>query len=80
MPCSLLLFTEEIEFVSCNDPASVRVTHLKRDDVTFLTTGAILNIYHNKTIQYGGRQLITPIPHIAGSPLCPSTALMLVTK
>lgn len=56
------------------------MAYLKRRDVTFLTQGAILNVTHTKTIQHNERQLKLPIPHIAGSPLCPSSALLLVYK
>ena len=42
--------------------------------------GATLKVTHSKTIQFNERQLVIPIPHIAGSPLCPSSSLLLVYK
>ncbi len=46
--------------------------YLKRQDVTFQTRGAVLRVTHTKTIQNNERQLVLPLPHIEGSPLCPS--------
>ena len=54
--------------------------YLKRHDVSFLEQGATLKIQRTKTIQHGERPLVVPIPHIAGSPLCPSAALLLVYR
>lgn len=53
---------------------------LRRMDVRFSSQGAILHLQHTKTIQYGDRQLVIPVPYIAGSPFCPSTALLLLYK
>lgn len=53
---------------------------LRRRDITFLAEGATLTIHHSKTIQHGERQLVIPVPHIAGSHLCPATAMLLVYK
>lgn len=53
---------------------------LRRKDVTFLKQGATLHIRHSKTIQYGDRVLLIPIPHIPRSYLCPTTTLLLAYK
>lgn len=54
--------------------------YLRRGDVTFLREGALLRLKHTKTLQYNERELEIPLPHISGSPLCPSRALLLVYK
>ena len=57
-------------------PKSVSSDHpLCKKNVQFFSDGAILNVTHTKTIQFGERSLQTPIPLIANSPLCPVTAL-----
>lgn len=48
---------------------------LLRSDISFSTSGALLNIRHSKTIQFGERTLKIPLPRFPGSPLCPVQAL-----
>ena len=54
--------------------------HLCVSDVRFSPTGAILSVRWSKTIQYRQRTLHIPLPHIKGSPFCPSSALLLCTS
>lgn len=54
--------------------------HLCVSDVQFGPQGAVLSVRWSKTIQYRQRTLQIPLPHIAGSPFCPSSALMLCTS
>ena len=55
------------------DPAK----HLCISDIQFGTSGAVLSIRWSKTIQYRQKTLCIPLPHIARSPFCPFSALML---
>ena len=52
--------------------------HLCCTDVTFSTSGAILAVRWSKTIQFRQHTLEVPLPHMRGSPFCPSSALLLV--
>ena len=54
--------------------------HLCVSDVCFSPRGAILSVRWSKTIQYKQRTLYIPLPHISGSPFCPSSALLLCTS
>ena len=54
--------------------------HLCVSDAQFGPHGAALSIRWSKTIQYKQRTLLIPLPHIAGSLFCPSSALMLCTS
>ena len=53
------------------------VSHLCRKDIRFIPQGALLTVQHSKTVQYGERKFVVPIPRIKVSPLCPSSALKL---
>ena len=48
---------------------------LSRGSVTFASSGALLTVTRTKTRQAGDTALVVPVPHIPGSPLCPTTAL-----
>ena len=48
---------------------------LKRQDVYFTASGAVLRVYRTKTIQFKQRVLDIPLPFIPNSILCPVTAL-----
>ena len=48
---------------------------LKRQDVYFTASGAVLRVYRTKTIQFTQRVLDIPLPFIPNSILCPVTAL-----
>ena len=54
--------------------------HLCCSDVVFSNTGVILSFRWSKTIQFRQRILQIPLPHLPGSPFCPSSALLLTTK
>ena len=54
--------------------------HLCCSDVSFSTSGAVLAVRWSKTIQFRQRVLEVPLPHMPGSPFCPSSALLLVTR
>lgn len=54
--------------------------HLCTSDVSFHPMGATLSVRWSKTIQYRQRILHIPLPHITGSPFCPSSALLLCTS
>lgn len=54
--------------------------HLCCSDVSFSMSGAILSVRWSKTIQFRQRILEVPLPHIPGSPYCPSSALLLATS
>ena len=54
--------------------------HLCVSDVRFSLTGATLSVRWSKIIQYRQRTLFIPLPHIKGSPFCPSSALLLCTS
>ena len=49
---------------------------LKREDVSFTRSGAVLRVYRTKTIQFIQRALEIPLPFIPNSVLCPVTALI----
>ena len=49
------------------------------NDVRFTLDGAILTVRWSKVIQFQERVLLIPLPKIANSPLCPSTALLRLT-
>ena len=51
--------------------------HLCVSDVRFSPTGAVLSARWSKTFQFKQRTLLIPLPRMAGSPFCPSAALML---
>ena len=51
--------------------------HLCVSDVRFSPTGAVLSVRWSKTIQFKQRTLLIPLLRMAGSPFCPSAALML---
>ena len=55
-------------------------TGLRRKDIQFTDQGVTISTSHTKTIQYGQRMLLTPLPIITGSPLCPTTALKELIK
>ena len=63
-----------------NSSKAQGVSMLTRGDVSFLPAGVLLRISHSKTVQFGERNLEIPIPHIPNSPLCPSSALLLMCK
>ena len=48
---------------------------LRRRDVSFTASGAVLRVYRTKTIQFKQRELEIPLPFIPNSALCPVTAL-----
>ena len=48
---------------------------LSRQDISFTKDGVNLSIHKTKTIQFGDRILMIPLPKIYGSPLCPVSAL-----
>ena len=48
---------------------------LKRQDVSFTASGAVLRVYRTKTTQFKQRVLEIPLPFIPNSILCPVTAL-----
>ena len=48
---------------------------LKRQDVYFTASGAVLRVYRTKTIQFKQRVLDIPLPFIPNSILCPVTAI-----
>ena len=48
---------------------------LKRQDVYFTASGAVLRVYRTKTIEFKQRVLDIPLPFIPNSILCPVTAL-----
>ena len=48
---------------------------LRRQDVSFTESGAVLRVYRTKTIQFKQRVLGIPLPFIPNSVLCPVTAL-----
>ena len=48
---------------------------LKRQDVYFTASGAVLRVYRTKTIQFKQHVLDIPLPFIPNSILCPVTAL-----
>ena len=54
---------------------SVNAYFLKRQDVSFTATGAVLRVYRTKTIQFKQRVLEIPLPYIPNSVMCPVTAL-----
>ncbi|XP_069109619.1 integrase/recombinase xerD homolog [Argopecten irradians] len=54
--------------------------HLSRHHITFSPEGARVTVTWSKTIQYQERVLCIPLPRIPNSPLCPSQALLLVTR
>ena len=68
---SNLLIPSQVQFY----PAK----HLCVSDVQFSPHGAVLSVRWSKTIQYRQKVLNIPLPLIAGSPFCPSSALMLCT-
>ena len=51
--------------------------HLCRADVQFHPSGVILLVRWSKTIQFRQRTVQIPLPHIAKSPFCPSSALLI---
>ena len=53
--------------------------HLCCSDVRFSPSGAVVCVRWSKTIQFRQRILEIPLPHIPGSPYCPSSALFLCT-
>ena len=57
------------------DLVSDKSYFLKRSDVSFSATGAILRVYRTKTIQFNQRALEIRLPLIPNSVLCPVSAL-----
>ena len=51
--------------------------HLCQSDVTLEASGAVISVRWSKTIQFRQRNIHIPLPHIPGSPFCPSNALYL---
>lgn len=50
--------------------------HLRRNDFSLFTWGAVMTVRWNKTIQFRQRTLLIPLPRVHSSPLCPLTALL----
>ena len=48
---------------------------LRRRDISFMASGAVLRVYRTKIIQFHQRVLEIPLPFIPRSVLCPVTAL-----
>ena len=59
---------------SLADLHSDKVYFLKRQDVSFTTSGAVLGIDRTKTIQFRQRELEIPLLFIRNSALCPVIA------
>ena len=51
--------------------------HLCRSDVQLGSSGAVISVRWSKTVQFKQRVLHIPLPRIAASPCCPTTALLL---
>ena len=51
--------------------------HLCRSDVQLGTSGAVISVRWSKTIQFKQKTLFIPLPRIADSPCCPTSALLL---
>ena len=51
--------------------------HVCQSDVTLEASGAVISVRWSKTIQFRQRIIHIPLPHIPGSPFCPSSALYL---
>ena len=60
---------------SLDDLSSSSNYFLRGKDVSFTSTGAILQVYSTKTIQFRQRFLDISLPFIPNSVLCPVTAL-----
>lgn len=56
------------------DLVSDKSYFLKRSDVSFSASGAILRVYRTKAIQFNQRALEIPLPLIPNSVLCPVSA------
>lgn len=52
--------------------------HLRRNDFSLFTCGAVMNVCWNKTIQFRQRKLLIPLPRVNSSHLCPLAALLYV--
>ena len=49
-------------------------------DLTRSSTGYLLSVKHTKTIQFHQKLLYIPLPTIPGSPLCPTRALLALSR
>ena len=58
-----------------SDLVSDKPYFLKRSDVSFIASGAVLRVHRTKTIQFHQRVLEIPLPVIPNSILCPVSAL-----
>ena len=52
--------------------------HPCRGDLSITSGGLTLQVKSSKTIQYGERHLLLPLPLLQGHPLCPVTAILAV--
>ena len=50
--------------------------HLRRGDLTIFPWGVAVSIRWSKTIQFGERAFVAPLPWLHGHPLCPVTAIV----
>ena len=53
---------------------------LSRGSVNFNAASAFLTVTRTKTRQAGDMAFVVPVPHIPGSPLCPTTTLKLLLR
>ena len=71
---SFLRISNLVPYASANCHAD-NAYFLKRQDVYFTASGAVLRVYRTKTIQFKQHVLDIPLPFIPNSILCPVTAL-----
>ena len=71
---SFLRISNLVPYASANCHAD-NAYFLKRQDVYFTASGAVLRVYRTKTIQFKQHVLDIPLPFIPNSILCPVTVL-----
>ena len=77
--CMLLTYYGLLRIASvlCTLPRCAHTRHITAADITLHSGGVEVIVRATKTIQYGQRHLVVPLPRVPGNVLCPTQALAL---